>query len=293
MNFAERNGFNKSKEIQINGIDENLRNRLYNIYNKYLNYSTSKDSAEEYICDRLGYSIVEENSEENIKNTFYCDSNCWYSPYDIIEYLLLYKNTQCEEEKKRTQGYYNCNNCGDACYIFNWKNSIINQINDLLEEEKSGYRLVNNQFVPITNEQELNSITEACNTPFMPVNTHLNKALSLYSDRKLPDYENSIKESISAVESICCIISGEGSTTLGKALKKLEDSGVNIHPALKNAFEKLFGYTSDSNGIRHGGDDFKNAPAEDAKFMLVSCSAFVNYLIEKKQKYVDKNELKT
>lgn len=33
--------------------------------------------------------------------------------------------------------------------------------------------------------------------------------------------------------------------------------------------------------IRHGGMDFKNAPAEDAKYMLVSCSAFVNYLIEK------------
>lgn len=33
--------------------------------------------------------------------------------------------------------------------------------------------------------------------------------------------------------------------------------------------------------FRHGGIDFTNAPAEDAKYMLVSCSAFVNYLIEK------------
>ena len=39
--------------------------------------------------------------------------------------------------------------------------------------------------------------------------------------------------------------------------------------------------TSDEDGIRHGGIDFKWAPAEDAKYMLVSCSAFVNYLIEK------------
>ena len=38
---------------------------------------------------------------------------------------------------------------------------------------------------------------------------------------------------------------------------------------------------SDEDGIRHGGIDFKWAPAEDAKYMLVSCSAFVNYLIEK------------
>jgi hypothetical protein len=27
--------------------------------------------------------------------------------------------------------------------------------------------------------------------------------------------------------------------------------------------------------------DFKDVPAEDAKYMLVSCSAFVNYLVEK------------
>ena len=43
----------------------------------------------------------------------------------------------------------------------------------------------------------------------------------------------------------------------------------------------LYGYASDENGIRHGGIDFKNAPAEDAKYMLISCSAFVNYLMEK------------
>ena len=47
------------------------------------------------------------------------------------------------------------------------------------------------------------------------------------------------------------------------------------------AFKDLYGYASDENGIRHGGIDFKNVPPEDAKFMLVSCSAFVNYLIEK------------
>ena len=69
--------------------------------------------------------------------------------------------------------------------------------------------------------------------------------------------------------------------TLGKAIKKLKDSGVHIHSAMENAFTSLYGYTSDANGIRHGGIDFTAAPSEDAKYMLVSCSAFVNYLIEK------------
>ena len=112
-------------------------------------------------------------------------------------------------------------------------------------------------------------------------------SLELYSDRKKPDYENSVKESISSVESMCSIITGlsGGAATLGNTLKKLKENGVNIHPALENAFKQLYGYTSDSGGIRHGSIEFVNVASEDAKYMLVSCSAFVNYLTEKWIKY--------
>ena len=42
----------------------------------------------------------------------------------------------------------------------------------------------------------------------------------------------------------------------------------------------LFGYTSDEGGIRHAEGLFVSEVSfEEAKFMLVSCSAFVNYLI--------------
>ena len=68
--------------------------------------------------------------------------------------------------------------------------------------------------------------------------------------------------------------------TLGKMLKRLEDRGLVIHASLKGAFEKLYGYTSDSNGVRHAGDIGGPASTfEEAKFMLVSCCAFINYLI--------------
>ena len=46
------------------------------------------------------------------------------------------------------------------------------------------------------------------------------------------------------------------------------------------AFNMLYGYTSDANGIRHAGNiGGPSSTFEEAKFMLVSCSAFVNYLI--------------
>ena len=58
---------------------------------------------------------------------------------------------------------------------------------------------------------------------------------------------------------------------------------------MKEAFGKLYGYTSDANGIRHAGDiGGPSSTFEEAKFMLVSCSAFINYLIgvsEKIKKY--------
>ena len=107
-------------------------------------------------------------------------------------------------------------------------------------------------------------------------------ANKLLADRNQPDYENSIKESISAVEALCEILTGTKGkeATLGKMIKKLEDNGVEIHSGLKSAFNILYGYTSDANGIRHAGDIGGPASTfEEAKFMLVSCCAFVNYLM--------------
>ena len=47
-------------------------------------------------------------------------------------------------------------------------------------------------------------------------------------------------------------------------------------------FEKIYGYTSDQDGIRHAIlDESKTVEPEDALFMLVSCSAFCNYLQQK------------
>ena len=151
------------------------------------------------------------------------------------------------------------------------------EINEIFEEEKMGYRIIDDQIVDITNESEIEEIEEAIDSNFNTVNDHIQKSLELYSDRKNPDYKNSIKESITAVESMCCIICGEN-VELGKALGRLEKNGIYNHGAMKNGFQSLYGYTSDESGIRHGGIEDKEVTEEDAKFMLITCSAFVNYL---------------
>lgn len=271
--FSEKYGYKAEKQLQHECISDALRRRIWNLFYQWeiqdgglssprLNLALhGKQTIEEKICDRLGFvvnaSVKGLNAQGKIEK--YLTKDCeWYEVYDFVDVHL----SVIDEEKKvqRAKKY-----------------------NELLEQEKAGYRVVNFSVEPITNQQEIATIEAVLVSPYRSVNEHLQKALELYGDRKNPDYENSIKESISAVEAMCCIITGMtgAQATLGKAIKKIKDSGVHIHSAMESAFSSLYGYTSDQDGIRHGGIDFKNVPAEDAKYMLVSCSAFVNYLIEK------------
>lgn len=151
-------------------------------------------------------------------------------------------------------------------------------LNFILERELSGYRIISEAVVDITGKHEVEMLDEALrDTRFAGVAGHLQCALERLADRDHPDYRNSIKESISAVESMARVVGGNPKATLGEALKVLEKSG-KLHPALKDGFGKLYGYTSDEQGIRHAMLDEPNLTAADAKFFLLSCTSFVNYL---------------
>jgi hypothetical protein len=67
---------------------------------------------------------------------------------------------------------------------------------------------------------------------------------------------------------------------LGGALKVLKLK-IPIHPALEQGLLKIYGYTSDGDGIRHALTEEPNLDQEDAQFMMIVSSAFVNYLIAK------------
>jgi len=60
---------------------------------------------------------------------------------------------------------------------------------------------------------------------FAGVSSHLERALELYADRQKPYYRNSIKESISAVESMARLVADNLKATLGDALKEIERKG--------------------------------------------------------------------
>ncbi len=159
------------------------------------------------------------------------------------------------------------------------KSNLISQptrewINKTLEEHNAAYRFVGNEIAEITDKNEIQAIEVALANADSPVRTHLDAALRMLSDKEAPDYRNSVKESISAVEAACRQVTGNSSATLGDALKRVQ----NLHPAMSGAFSKLYGYASDASGIRHSLTDEATISYADAKFMLVTCSAFVSFL---------------
>ena len=183
----------------------------------------------------------------------------WFEVYDFLEFFA----NEIKDEKSYGNFVTSCNN--------------------ILKKENAGYSFTNKRIVPITDVEELFEIEKVLENPIDSVKEHIKQAIILFSNRENPDYRNTIKESISAVESLSRIISDKPNATLGDALKLIEKSdAVELHPALKEAFSKLYGWTSDKKtGIRHGIMDIPNLSSEDARFMLVTCSAFINYLIEK------------
>lgn len=173
---------------------------------------------------------------------------------------------------------YTIDNFQEIYFIVNHETE--KEFNDIFEKEFVGYRFINGLITPITDKVEIEAVEEAIEkNPYDKCKKLIKEALEELSDREKPNYAVSIQRSITAVEFICQIITGE-QTTLGKALKKLEDKGLIINSALKDAFNKMYGWTTDENDARHA-NAFKDSIAtfEDAKFMLVACSAFVNYLI--------------
>ncbi len=55
---------------------------------------------------------------------------------------------------------------------------------------------------------------------------------------KNPDYRNSIKESISAVESLAKVISNDAKDSLGGALDKIKGK-IKLHPSLERGLNKF------------------------------------------------------
>ena len=263
--FSQRKGFKPVAElIQIDSMNSELRNSLWNALDVEIWSS-------DFIQGHGGYRIRAFSGEfwfhflkkpidsrpihdvhilAEIRGHFFRFE--WFEVYDFLEFVVGYY----EKPKPRLAEF----------------------LNVILERELSGYLFVSGLLTDITNAQEIEMLdTALTDTQFAGVDTHLQQALALYAKRDEPDYRNSIKESISAVESMAKIVSEKPKATLGDALKAIEKHGL-LHKSLKEGFNNLYGYTSDADGIRHAIMEKSELTSADARYFLLSCTSFVNYL---------------
>lgn len=257
--------------LQVESIDLELRNKLWSvlkllIYDKWTGFQSDRGTK---IIDRLlqlywinyfksPINTLPELNEEYKKSAYtiireYFFGAKWFEILDFIEFTI--KNVPED-----------------------LKENFILGTNNFLAQENSAYRIVQSEIIEISDTTEIESIDSAFSLGVKSVNQHLSRSIELISDKSNPDYRNSIKESISAVEAACQIIAGKPGATLGECLKVIEKAHP-LHRAFTEALSKLYGYTSDSGGIRHAMLESSVTPTySEAKFMLVSCSAFINFL---------------
>jgi hypothetical protein len=258
-------------------MDQDLRNSLWSVLTTFYwqkfnkpkwSYGDRVDYISESNLDKLFEGLWLHYFKQPIDTipTYYYDEGLeflrtyffkakWNEVYDFVEFVSAYGSRES-------------------------RNNFIESCNTFMERENSGYRFVDDKIIEISSTSEVNEIENAIEkaTPYYGVKQHLRSAIALLSNKENPDYRNSIKESISAVEALCKKISNDDKATLGAALKSLEKKRI-MHPALKSAFLALYGWTNDADGIRHALMEESNLSSADARFMLISCSAFVNYVI--------------
>ena len=274
--FSERKGIKHFSDIvQVNSLNERTRNKLYSVISEsfdelYVDYNGNfKNEFVEYL-----YKEIFSKTERDIP--------MWGNEYNYDEIFNIIYSIVIEYDYTDIftfiEGIIKFLDIADkATYNrYNYKNTYIEAISNVFKKENVNYRIINEKITDIVDEQQISSIEETLNNPYKEVSRHYSKAIEqLYS---LKDFDNSIKESISSVEAMCQILTKNSKATLGDALKLLKNK---INQAMKSAFEKLYGYTSDANGIRHAnGLGEGDSTFEEAKYMLISCSAFVNYLKE-------------
>lgn len=273
--FSERYGYTKPSDIIIRErITPEIQNAICNCFDRSELFNQFGDFTRISLEKFVWTNFFNERESEFSKNTHHIKSyiinkNEWYKKLDLIEFSI--KHLFHMKEKQL-----------DTFFDIKDINKLINDLNSEFRRLNFAYRIINKAIVEITSEEEIVAIEKALSDSQNNIRVHLNNALELYAKKPIGDYRNSIKESISAVEAASRNITGENVLNF----KKMEEKGVLISPVLRQAFEKLYGYTNDkSTGIRHALMDDTNAPeAEETLFMLISCSAFINYLNKKKSK---------
>ena len=177
--FSQRYGY-KSSVLQLETASDTLKRRILAAFYKqefdsydtidWTNYTTGIED----MMIEMGVpyefpknELIKKRNAEALQK-YIMDAKEWYVIFDFIERYFM-NSEEDTVEKMRT--------------VFN----------RILEEEVSGYRIMDKLVVPIVSEHELKALEEAISIPYDSARTHIRKAVDSFSNRKAPDYENTIE----------------------------------------------------------------------------------------------------
>ncbi len=199
----------------------------------------------------------------------------WYQFYDFVEIIAI--------KVKEKEVDYTSMWDSTAFEIFMFK-SYRQKVNELFSQHKIQWRM--NELgkletsLPKDLELRVSAINSELKDNFEPARIHYAKARS-FALSPSNDPENSIKESVSAIESVCKVIYPKCST-LGDALKAMKKEKL-ISPMLITVFEKFYVYTNAEPAIRHGSAKMSGVDQMDAELALHLSAAFIRTIIARKQ----------
>ena len=146
------------------------------------------------------------------------------------------------------------------------------------------------RIIPTTSEEMKETVKQSLEninkSELIGAKSHLHKAAQELNNE---NYSGAIRESIHAVESVVRKINPKKQNHFASALDLLENKKMIKHRALKEAFKKLYDYTSDEKGIRHPliEEEAADVGFNEAIFMYAACVAFVDYLVSKQRQLED------
>lgn len=109
---------------------------------------------------------------------------------------------------------------------------------------------------------------------------HYNKALKFFRDRTKPDFQNSVKEAVCAVEAAGkALFPNSKAKTLGDLVKDLGNKN-QMPQALLKTLEGIYAYRNSGDGVSHGGANGGAATEAVTEYVLSVCASQIIFLVD-------------
>ncbi len=152
--FSERSGIIPEKPLQIDNIDQDLRNRIWNIFFASYFERTTQNKSYASILNSIWKDFLKKpiNDMPGTSNSgryrgIFLELK-WYRIYDLLEFIV-----KCENQINNPEDPENKTNVFIADFC--------SECNRAFEGEKSAFRFVDTQIVQIVDKTEISEVEES------------------------------------------------------------------------------------------------------------------------------------